>query len=77
MLQDLLPPSRGGAKTYEKYAVDDLPDDSAAGGIRPGVANAVACCMPVEFGVRTTGHECRVIAFPLAIACPCADNELA
>ena len=54
------PLAKGGSKKCAAVAIDFLPDDISAGGIRPGVCNFLASKMPPEFAVQTTGHELKV-----------------
>ncbi|KAJ1448010.1 hypothetical protein M885DRAFT_623834, partial [Pelagophyceae sp. CCMP2097] len=55
----LQPRERGGAEKYAAVAVDQLPPNPSAGGIRPGVCNELFCRMPVELVVALTGHDLR------------------
>ena len=56
-LKALLPRDRGGAATYARYAVANLPDDVSGAGLRPGVINALAAKMPADFVTAMTGHD--------------------
>ena len=58
-IKQLLPRSKGGAARFEKFAVDEIPQNASAGGARPGVCNTLASCMPAELAVHTTGHDMR------------------
>ncbi|KAJ1448617.1 hypothetical protein M885DRAFT_574053 [Pelagophyceae sp. CCMP2097] len=55
----LQPRERGGAEKYAAVAVDQLPPNPSAGGIRLGVCNELFCRMPVELVVALTGHDLR------------------
>ncbi len=50
-IKQLLPRSKGGAARFEKFAVDEIPQNASAGGARPGVCNTLASCMPAELAV--------------------------
>ena len=58
-MQSVQPEAKGGAAAYKHVAVADLPEGLTAGGIRPGGCNTLACAMPVEIVVHTTGHELK------------------
>ena len=69
----------GKSKTYEKFAVETLPEGSNAGSIRPGACNTLGSEMPGEFAVHTTGHDMTKVSAPglplaltlaLTLACP-------
>ena len=50
-------PSSGPSSKYGRFIVPELPRDPCAAGIRPGVINTLASCMPGEFVAHTTGHK--------------------
>ena len=58
-IKQLLPRSKGGAARFEKFAVDEIPQNASAGGARPGVCNTLVSSMPAELAVHTTGHDMR------------------
>jgi hypothetical protein len=55
----LQPRLRGGAKKYENFCVNSLPDDLSAGGFRPGCINFLATKVCVDWIVHTTGHDLK------------------
>lgn len=48
-----------GNGEFEKYVVDILPDNPAAGGLRHGAVELLCSSMPAEFVVVTTGHDLK------------------
>ncbi|ACO68259.1 hypothetical protein MICPUN_64999 [Micromonas commoda] len=48
---------QGGAKEYKEFAVDCLPSDINAAGIRAGCCNILHSNMPECFAITVTGHK--------------------
>ena len=47
----------GALVRYEEVAVESLPADPTAAGVRPGAADNLACHIPAELAVHLTGHD--------------------
>ena len=58
-MKALLPHAKGGAAGYESYAVDTLPDDISAAGVRHGVVDHTQTQVPIDIGTHGTGHSSR------------------
>ena len=53
---------KGGLQRYKDVAVEDLPENPTAGGIRPGAADTLASHVPAELAVHNTGHDLTGLA---------------
>jgi hypothetical protein len=47
----------GGLQRYSHVAVESLPSQSTAAGIRPGACDTLATGVPAELAVHNTGHD--------------------
>ena len=52
----------GGAKAYEKCALEQLPPDISAAGFGVSVYNTLTSTIPVEFAVQVTGHDLKGVS---------------
>ena len=48
---------RGHLAKYSDFSVSSLPDTPTAAGFRPGACDTLACNLPAEIAVHSTGHE--------------------
>ena len=47
----------GHLAKYKDFSVSSLPDSPTAAGFRPGACDTLACDLPAEIAVHSTGHE--------------------
>ena len=48
---------QGALQRYAEVAIDSLPPDPTAAGLRPGACDTIAMYVPAEIAVHTTGHD--------------------
>ena len=58
-MKALLSKARGGAAAYQDFAIDTLPDNVAAAGVRHGVTDHVQVLAPIEINLHGTGQSSR------------------
>jgi hypothetical protein len=56
-MKALQPEEHGGAKRYKDVAVDTLPPQPTAAGLRPGAAETLCISIPAEMALHNTGHD--------------------
>ena len=55
-MKALLPQVKGGAVGYQEYAIDSLPADTCAAGVRHGVIDHLQTKAPIEINLHGTGQ---------------------
>lgn len=61
-IKDLQPRERGGAVGYQDVAIETLPPQPTAAGLRPGVADTLCISIPAELAIHNTGHDATGIS---------------
>ena len=58
IVKAMQPPGKAGHQVaYKAYSVDSLPEAPTAAGFRPGACDTLACNLPAELAVHSTGHD--------------------
>ena len=47
----------GHIAMYKDFSISSLPEAPTAAGFRPGACDTLACAIPAEIMVHTTGHD--------------------
>jgi hypothetical protein len=61
-IKDLQPRERGGAAGYQDVAIETLPPQPTAAGLRPGAADTLCVSIPAELAIHNTGHDATGIS---------------